>query len=90
MHSDDLKNPEYRKGRRKPAAITKSEPIRRPPPSEDARRASFAAETARAAFGRFYWSDELRLRMEVELKASRRRKRQEELSRRRRFNGAGR
>jgi len=90
VHSDDLKNPEYRKGRCRPAATAKSEPVRRPPPSEDERRARFAAQTARAEFGRFYWSDELRRRMEQELKTTRRRKRQEELARRRRLNGAGR
>jgi hypothetical protein len=73
VHIDDLKNPEYRKGRRDPVTPGKSERIHRPPLSEDGRRAKFAVQTARAEFGRFYWNDELGLRMTRELKNSRKR-----------------
>jgi hypothetical protein len=71
VHIDDRKNPEYRKGRwRSP----QPEPQQRrpPPPSEELRRAKFAAQTARAAFGRFYWNEDLGKRMDRELRASRR------------------
>jgi hypothetical protein len=91
VHIDDLKNPEYRKGRRKPAQEGKPEPFRRPVLSEEERRARFALQTARAEFGRFYWNDDLGRRMERELKKSRRLKREAELvARRRKRNGAGR
>jgi hypothetical protein len=84
---DDLNNPEYRIGRRSPAPSSKREPVRRPAPTQDERRARFAVETARAEFGRFYWNDELRRRMERELETSRRHKRQAEAALRRRRNG---
>jgi hypothetical protein len=73
VHIDDLKNPEYRKGRRDPVQAGKSEPVRRPSLSEEGRRAKFAVQTARAEFGRFYWNDELGLRMKRELKKTRQR-----------------
>ena len=89
MHVDDLKNPEYRKGRWRPPSQPKPEPLRPPPPGEDMRRAKFAAQTARAEFGRFYWSDDLGKRMDRELKASRRRRRDEaERAKARKRNGA--
>jgi hypothetical protein len=73
VHIDDLKNPEYRKGRRHPVTPGKSEPTRRPPLSEQGRRAKFAVQTARAEFGRFYWNGDLSQRMHRELKDSRKR-----------------
>jgi hypothetical protein len=89
VHIDDLSNPEYRKGRRQPAREDRPAPIRRPALTEERRRAQFAAEAARAAFGRFYWNDELRRRMERELEKSRQFKREaDERARRRRRNGA--
>ena len=90
MHIDDLKNPQYRKGRRGPAQESKREPVRRPAPTEDERRARFAVQTARAEFGRFYWNDELGRRMERELEKSRRLKKEAEQARRRKRNGAAR
>ena len=90
MLIDDLKNPDYRKGRRKPAHEGKPEPQRRPVPTDEARRARFATQTARAEFGRFYWNDQLGRQMERELEETRRRKREAAaLARRRRRNGAG-
>jgi hypothetical protein len=65
---DDLKNPEYRKGRRDPVILKNPERV---PLTEKARRAKFAAQTARAEFGRFYWNDRLGQRMQRELKKSR-------------------
>ena len=76
MHIDDLKNPEYRKGRRQRPQERKAEPLRRPRRTEEAFRAQYAAKIARAEFGRFYWNDQLRRRMERELEASRRRQRE--------------
>jgi hypothetical protein len=73
VHIDDLKNPEYRKGRRHPVTPEKSERIHRPPLSEQGRRAKFAVQTARAEFGRFYWNDDLGRRMKRELKQTRQR-----------------
>ena len=90
MHIDDLKNPEYRKGRRDPAQPGRRQPVRRPELSAKEQRARFAVATARAEFGRFYWNDELRRRMERELKKSRQVRRQAEQARRRKANGAGR
>jgi hypothetical protein len=88
VHSDDLKNPEYRKGRRQPAQDAKPEPLRRPSLTEAARRARFATQAARAEFGRFYWNSELAKRMERDLEKSRRARREAaELARRRRRNG---
>ncbi len=72
MHIDDLKNPEYRKGRCRPARERKSEPLRRAALTEQDRRAQFATQTARAEFGRFYWNHELGRRMGLELQKSRR------------------
>jgi hypothetical protein len=89
VHPDDLKNPEYRQGRRRSAQQSKRGPVRRPPPSEIERRLQFAIQTARAEFGRFYWNGELGRRMERELKESRRLKREAEVARRRKLNGAG-
>jgi hypothetical protein len=91
VHIDDLKNPEYRKGRRRPAKVRKPEPLRRPVPTAAEQRARFATQAARAEFGRFYWNDELGRRMERDLEKSRRRKREaEQLTRRRKRNGSGR
>jgi hypothetical protein len=90
VHPDDLKNPEYRKGRYRPHQPAKRQPVRRPPPTDKARRAQFAAQTARAEFGRFYWNGELGRRMQRELKESRRLIRQANATRRHRPNGAGR
>jgi hypothetical protein len=91
VHIDDLKNPEYRKGRRSPPRPSKPEPVRRPEPAEDERRAQFAIQAARAEFGRFYWNHELSRQMERELKKSRELKREAaEKARRRRQNGAAR
>ena len=73
MHIDDLKNPEYRKGRRHPVAPGKAERVHRPPLSDEGRRAKFAEQTARAEFGRFYWNGKLGERMKRELKVSRKR-----------------
>jgi len=88
-HIDDLKNPEYRKGRWRRPREGKPEPVRRPGLTEAKHRAQFADQAARAAFGRFYWNDELGRRMELELEKSRRFKREaEERARRRRRNGA--
>ncbi len=82
MHIDDLKNPEYRKGRR--------QPVGRPGLPAEERRARFAIQAARAEFGRFYWNDELRRRVERELEKSRRLKREAERARRRKRNSADR
>ena len=88
MDIDDLKNPEYRKGRRNPVNPNKAGPIRRPPLSEDERCARYAMQVARAVFGRFYWNDTLARRMERELDKARRRKREAaELASRRKHNG---
>jgi hypothetical protein len=87
VHIDDLKNPEYRKGRRSPAPSAKPEPVRRPDVAEAERRARFAIQTARAEFGRFYWNGELRRRMERELEKSRRLRREAEKARRLKRNG---
>jgi hypothetical protein len=88
VHIDDLKNPEYRKGRRQRPQERKAEPLRRPRLTDEALRAQYAAQIARAEFGRFYWNDDLRRRMERELEASRRRQREAaELARQRRRNG---
>ena len=55
---------------------------------EEALRAQYAAKIARAEFGRFYWNDQLRRRMERELQASRQRQREAaELARVRKRNG---
>jgi hypothetical protein len=91
---DDVKNPEHRKGRREPVKKKKPRPwwwSRLPDlTEEEARRARFAAQTARAEFGRFYWSDQLRRQMERELEQSRRRQREAaERRRRRQRNGGG-
>ena len=89
MDIDDLKNPEYRKGRVKPPQQRKPEPLHRPVLSDEAQRARFAIQAARAEFGRFYWSDELGRRMWRELEKSRRRKREAaHKARERRRNGA--
>ncbi len=89
MDIDDLKNPEYRKGRHKPAQQGKAEPLRPAALTEEDRRARFATQTARAEFGRFYWSHELGRRMRRELEKSRRLKREAaERARRRKRNGA--
>jgi len=76
VHIDDLKNPEYRKGRHQRPQERKAEPLRQPRLTEEAIRAQYAAKIARAEFGRFYWNDQLRRRMERELQASRRRQRE--------------
>lgn len=88
MHPDDLKNPEYRKGRYKPVEAHSREPVRRPAITDEARRARFAAQAARAQFGRFYWSDELAERMRRELAKSRDIKRAAKEAHRRKRNGA--
>lgn len=88
MHPDDLKNPQYRKGRYQPAPSPSRALIHRPPVTDDARRAHFATQTARAEFGRFYWNDKLAERMERELADARRRKRAEKEAARRKRNGA--
>jgi hypothetical protein len=89
VHIDDLKNPEYRKGRCGPAKPSKSEPVRRPVLTDEERRARFAVQAARAEFGRFYWNSELDRRMERELRKSRLRQREEaEKIRRHKRNGA--
>ena len=90
MHPDDLKNPEYRKGRYKPVDPANREPVRRPPITEEARRAQFATQTARAEFGRFYWSDQLAERMKRQLAKSRQIKRAANEARRRKRNGVDR
>jgi hypothetical protein len=88
VHIDDLKNPEYRKGRRQRPQERKAEPLRRPSLTDEALRAQYAEKIARAEFGRFYWNDQLRRRMERELHASRRRQREAaELARLRKRNG---
>jgi len=89
VHIDDLKNPEYRKGRWRRPREDKPESVRRPALTEAKRRAQFAGEAARVAFGRFYWNDELGRYMKRELEKSRRLKREaEERARRRRRDGA--
>jgi hypothetical protein len=90
VHPDDLKNPDYRKGRYRPFQPGERRSVRRPPPTDYARRAQFAAQTARAEFGRFYWNGEMGRRMAHELKVSRRQKREAEKARRRKPNGSGR
>lgn len=90
MHPDDLKNPDYRKGRYKPVPPLNREPVRRPPMTEETRRAQFATQTARAEFGRFYWSDELAERMKRELAKSRQIKRAAKEAHRRKRDGADR
>jgi hypothetical protein len=90
VHPDDLKNPEYRKGRYRPHQAGKREPPRRLSPTEEARRAQFAVQTTRAEFGRFYWNGELGRRMQRELKHSRRLISEAKEARRRKLNGAGR
>jgi hypothetical protein len=76
VHIDDLKNPDYRRGRRQPAQQRKAETQRRPSLTDEALRAQYATKIARAEFGRFYWNDELGRRMERELAASRRHRRE--------------
>jgi hypothetical protein len=76
VHIDDLKNPEYRKGRRQRPQERKAEPLRRPSLTDEALRARYAAKIARAEFGRFYWNDQLRHSVQRELYASRRRQRE--------------
>ena len=76
MDIDDLKNPEFRKGRRNSVRQDKEKPVFRPAPTEHRRRAQFAAAAARAAFGRFYWNDALERRLERELEKSHRQQRQ--------------
>jgi hypothetical protein len=76
VHIDDLKNPEYRKGRRQRPQERKAEPLRRPSLTDETLRAQYAVKIARAEFGRFYWNDQLRRRMERELQASRQRQRE--------------
>jgi hypothetical protein len=88
VHPDDLKNPEYRKGRYRPVQPTKRELVRKPAPTDGERRALFAEQTARAEFGRFYWNGGLARRMERELKISRRLLREAKETRRRKSNGA--
>lgn len=90
MHPDDLKNPEYRQGRYKPFRPPNREPVHRQPITGEARRAQFATQTARAEFGRFYWSDELAVPMKRELAKSREIKRAAKEARRRKRNGADR
>ena len=90
MHPDDLKNPEYRKGRYKPVQPPSQEPVRRPPMTEETRRAQFATQTARAEFGRFYWNDELAERMKRDLAKIRQINRAAKEARRRKRNGADR
>jgi len=90
VHIDDLKNPEYRKGRRNPVRSGRGGPVRRPILNEDERRARFAEQAARAEFGRFYWSAQLGRRMERELQKSRRLKREAAEQARRKHNRAGR
>jgi hypothetical protein len=88
---DDLKNPEYRKGRFKPPQKRKPEPEppHRPRLNEETQRARFAVQTARAEFGRFYWNDKLGRRMERELQKTRQRWREaNQRARKRRRNGA--
>ena len=89
---DDLKNPEYRKGRCKPGKKIQGKKIHDEPPqwprwTDEERRARFAIRAARAEFGRYYWSDELRRRLQRELEESLRTKRKAERSLRR-GNGA--
>jgi len=88
VHIDDLKNPQYRKGRRNAAPASKAAPVRQPAPTEAERRARFAVQAARAAFGRFYWNGELGRRMERELEETRRRHKEAEQARHRKRNGA--
>jgi hypothetical protein len=90
VHPDDLKNPEYRKGRYTPFRPPNREPIHRPPKTEEAQRTQFATQAARVEFGRFYWNDELAQRMGRDLKESRRLIREAKEARRRKLNGAGR
>ena len=90
MHIDDLKNPEYRKGRRKPVQERKSEPLSRAVLADEDRRARFATQAARAEFGRFYSNHELGRRMGKELEKSRRLKREAaQRARQRKRKGAG-
>jgi len=86
VHPDDLKNPDYRKGRHKPVPLAIPDLTL----TEEARRARFAMRTARAEFGRFYWNEKLTERMKLELASSRRRKREEKETeaRRRKRSGA--
>jgi hypothetical protein len=66
----------------------RAEPQRRPGLTEKGLRAQYAAKIARAEFGRFYWNEDLRCRMERELQASRRRRREAaELARMRERSG---
>lgn len=88
MHPDDLKNPDYRKGRYRPHQTRTRKPVHRPPLTQDARRAEFAAQTARMEFGRFYWNGELARRLQQEMKETRRTMREAKEARRRRLNGA--
>ncbi len=90
MHPDDLKNPEYRKGRHCPVEVMTRQPVRRRPPKDIERRAQFAIQAARAEFGRFYWNGELDRRMERELAMSRLLKRKTEQARRRKHGRADR
>jgi hypothetical protein len=85
---DDLKNPEYRKGRCKPVKQSQDEPLQWPQWTNEGRSARFAIRAARAEFGRYYWSDELRCRLQRELEKSLRTKREAERSRRRGGNAA--
>jgi hypothetical protein len=72
VHIDDLKNPEYRKGRWRAAQKDRTKAPKPPVRAEEWRRVQFATAAARAEFGRFYWNDGLRRRMERELENSRR------------------
>jgi hypothetical protein len=89
VHPDDLKNPQFRKGRYRPVQPGKREPVRRPAATEAERRTQFAVQTARAEFGRFYWNSGLARRMERELKKSRQLLKEAKQTRRRKTNGSG-
>jgi hypothetical protein len=88
VNIDDLKNPEYRKGRRNPVQPSKTKWIERPIRTEEERRIEFAAQLARSEFGRFYWSERLGRRMQRELEKSRQLKREAAAQARRKRNGA--
>ena len=84
MDIDDLTNPEYRKGRRDQRRRNGSEALRPSPLTDMARRARFAAQTARAEFGRFYWNGDLARQLQRNLEESLRRKLEQAAEARRR------
>jgi hypothetical protein len=81
MHEDnDFR--EHRHGSPAPSWPAKPALVRRQEPTEAGRRAHYAKALARAAFGRFFWDDQLARRMEKEMDRSHRLKKERSARRR--------